>query len=406
VGAVNFTPGNDPFHNLAAALVPSWKTTPSETHRLSEIGKLGQALKEGTITLADAVTLTLQKSTDAERLLVIVDQFEELFTLTEEKERTPFVQTLLAAADAAPVTLLLTLRADFYGQACGLGRALSDLIQQGVVNIGPMTREELRQAIEQPAQSVGLAFEPGLVERLLDSIEAQPGNLPLLEFALTELWERRTGTVLTHQAFESIGRVEGALSRHAETQFTQLTAPQQKVALRVFSRLPRVSAANEEGTDTRQRLPMSELDAASQAVVQQFVKARLLTTSLNDATNEETVEVAHEALLRRWERLKQSLNADREFLLWRQRLGFVLNEWQRTDRDAGVLLRGAPLREALGWQKERAVELNETERAFLKDSEAASRRPKRWLAAVLGFVTLLTVSALAGCRKRMAQSLK
>lgn len=306
------------------------------TERLLKAERLGNSLAGGEVRLEAAIRLALEVSEGADRLLVVVDQFEELFTLTEEKDRKPFVEALLSASALAPVTIALTLRTDFYGQAIGLHRDLSDRIQQGLVNLGPMTRDELPRAIQNPAHSVGLKFESGLVKRILDNIEGQPGNLPLLELALTELWGKRQNHLLTHHQYEEIGEVEGAIGQRAEQLFGSLKPDEQRAALRAFMRLVRVAAANEEGTDTRQRVRLNDIDETAREVAQHFVKARLSVTSHNETTNEETVEVAHEALIRKWPRLTEVLNKDREFLLWRQRLGFMSREWRRTNKDEGA----------------------------------------------------------------------
>lgn len=162
--AAIFTPGKRPFHSLAACLVPFWETEMSETQRLIEAEELGKRLADGTVAVEAALDQALRKSSGTDRLLLVMDQFEELFTLTLEAERRGFVEALLRATADKPVTLVLTLRADFYGQAICLSRALSDGIQQGIVNLGPMTRDELRRAIENPAGVVKLDFEPGLAD--------------------------------------------------------------------------------------------------------------------------------------------------------------------------------------------------------------------------------------------------
>ena len=161
------------------------------------------------------------------------------------------MNTLLEAIRATPTTLLLTLRADFYSQAITLSRDLSDFIQQGLINIGPMGREELRRSIESPAMLVGLEFEKGLVNRILDHVESQPGTLPLLEFALTELWKKRAGKYITNAAYDEIDGIEGAISKRAEELFNSLSVKQQDVSLQLLSRLVRVAGPDEEGTDTR-----------------------------------------------------------------------------------------------------------------------------------------------------------
>lgn len=389
--AVVFTPGKSPFHSLAAALVATWDVELDLTERLLKAERLGNSLAGGEVRLEAAIQLALEASEGTDRLLVVVDQFEELFTLTEEKDRKPFVEALLSTSALAPVTIALTLRADFYSQAIGLHRELSDRIQQGLVNLGPMTRDELCRAIEKPAYSVGLKFDPGLVERILDNVEDQPGNLPLLEFALTELWGKKQGRDLTHNQYDKIGQVEGAIGQRAEQLFGSLKPDEQRVVLRAFTRLVRVSAGGEEGADTRQRAKLSDLEPQARSPLQEFVKARLLITDLNEPTNEETIEVAHEALIRRWDRLKEMLNEDRRFLLWRQRLGIALGEWQRIGRDAGALLRSVSLDEAQRWRKERGQDLNDREQEFIAHSESAEKQPKYWIAAAIAFITMVAL---------------
>lgn len=367
--AVVFTPGTRPFYSLATTLVAIWGAELSVTQILREAEELSEDLAIGKTRLENALSQAIAASEGVDRLLVVVDQFEELFTQTEEKDRKPFIAALLSAASVVPVTIALTLRADFYGQTIGLDRDLSDRMQQGVVNLGPMTRDELRHAIENPAHSVELKFESGLVNRILDNIEFQPGNLPLLEFALTELWDRRQGHLLTHRQYDEIGEVEGAIGQRAEQLFGGLKPDEQRAALRAFTRLVRVAAANEEGTDTRQRVRLSELGETARVVAQQFVKARLLVTSRHEATDENIIEVAHEALIRRWERLKEVLSEDREFLLWRQRLRSMLSVHVNTGRHSNTLLANFYLREAKQWREKHPNDLSKLEREFIAKSD-------------------------------------
>ena len=240
-------------------------------------------------------------------------------------------------------------------------------------------------AITGPARRVGLEFESSLVERLLEDVGDEPGNLPLLEFALTELWERRAARRLTNAAYEALGRVAGAIGRRAEAVFEKLTEEQQAAAKRLFGRLVRVTDIDEEGRDTRQRVRLSDLDETSRSAVEPFVAGRLLVTarasgpSVAEANQDNgpapsasddptTVEVAHEALIRKWDRLQGWVKEDRTFLLWRQRLGFQIAEWERSGRDVGMLLRGALLKEAEDF-KSRWDELNDRERDFLTWTE-------------------------------------
>jgi hypothetical protein len=213
--ALVFTPGDRPYHRLAAAMIPLLEPDLSETKRLMEVEDLGTALAKGKIPLEGAINRLLEKSKGTDRLLLVADQFEELFTTVAESDRKSFITNLLQTISNSPVSLLLTLRADFYGNALSLSRALSDELENGVVNLGPMRREELKRAISVPAERVGLEFESGLVTRILDDVAEQPGYLPLLEFALTELWSQREKRRMTHNSYESVGGVAGALTQRA-----------------------------------------------------------------------------------------------------------------------------------------------------------------------------------------------
>lgn len=379
-----FTPGDRPFHRLAAALIPLLEPDLSETDRLAEAKKLGDRLASGEVDLEEAVERTLEVSGGTDRLLLVADQFEELFTLTPGAARRPLVGALLQALDRAPLTLVLTLRADFYGHAIALSRELSDRVERGVVNLGPMRQEELERAIVEPARRVGLRFEPGLAARILDDVGEEPGNLPLLEFALTELWARQRDGLLTHAAYEEIGEVVGAIAQRAEAEFKNFTSEQREIARRIFTRLVRVARPEEGAEDTRQRATLAELKTSEvsedfgslERVVKALADARLVVTGRDEATGEEKVEMAHEALIRGWGRLWGWLDEDREFLLWRQRLQAALAEWQRTGHDQGALLRGAPLAEAERWLAEQPDKLNRDEQRYIRESVAVWERQR------------------------------
>jgi len=181
-GFISFTPGNRQFHRLAAAVMPLLEAEMSETDRLAETQKLANRLGSGEVLLEQVLGRVLEKSAKAERLLIIADQFEELFTMTATADREPFLASLLEALAGESLCLLLVMRADFYGHAIALSRDQSDWLERGVVNLGPMVRAELERALLQPANHVSLEFERGLAERILNDVGAEPGNLPLLEF--------------------------------------------------------------------------------------------------------------------------------------------------------------------------------------------------------------------------------
>jgi tetratricopeptide (TPR) repeat protein len=386
---VVFRPGDAPFHRLATSLIPLLEPDADEVDRLGLGRKLGEKLVDGSVRLEDVVDRVIAKSNGTDRLLIVSDQFEELFTLAPSQQRESFMSAVLSALDRAPFTFLLTLRADFYGHAVAFDRRLSDRIQSGLVNLGPMTRDELRRAIEQPARKADIRFESGVVDRVLDHVELQPGGLPLLEFALTQLWERREGQRITHAAYESIGEVAGAISRRAETVFLGLEVEQRRAALSLFTRLLRVAAPNEAEPDTRRRIELDTLTESERLVLQPFVDARLLVLGRGESSAKQTVEVAHEALIHGWRRLGEWVDQQREFLLWRQRLGLSLGEWDRAGRDKSALLRGPALKQALGWMREHRADLSQTESEFIGHSCKRERRRWCWLGVAIALAIVI-----------------
>lgn len=213
-----FRPGSQPLAALAAALVQQLDPQLSQTDRLVEAGKMAAALREGVLTLGSVVERINQLEEPAGQLLLLADQFEELYTLcADDEERELFLSELLDAANrqllrSKPALCLgLTMRADFMEQALA-SRPLADALQDSLVILGPMSRDELSRAIEKPAEVQGVEFEAGLVTRIVEDVGLRSGHLPLLEFALTKLWEEQRGWRLTHQAYAAIGQVEGALA--------------------------------------------------------------------------------------------------------------------------------------------------------------------------------------------------
>jgi hypothetical protein len=399
---VTLVPGDRPLHALAAALIPLLEPEMTETDRLAEVGKLAEYLGEGRVALRDVVARALDKQPGTDRLLLVADQWEELYTLSrEEPARRRFIDEVLDATARGALSVVLTLRGDFFGHVLS-DRSLSDRLQGAGVNLGPMTRDELERAVEAPAHQVGLTFEPGLVNRILDDVREEPGNLPLLEFVLTELWEKRHGGRLQHDAYEAMGEIRGAIAHRADAVYTPLTPLEQEATRRVFL----LSVRPGEGTDdTRRRASFMEVGEAAWPVVQQLTDARLLVTGRDEATGQEMVEVAHEALIRTWTRLRSWLQADREFLLWRQRLRTALAEWERTGRDEGTVLRSTPLTEAERWLAERPDDLTSAEREFIREGVALRQREQRGRerlrrrttrAAVGAAVFFLVLGSLAG----------
>ena len=311
-----------------------------------------------------------QSSAGQERVLLVVDQFEEAFTLCRnEAERARFLATLAEAAQADDsVTVVVAVRADYYGH-CAADPALASLLAANHVLVGPMDAGELRRAIELPARRAGLQLEPGLAEAMISEVADEPGGLPLLSCALLESWQHRHGRTLTLTAYQQTGGVRGAVARLAERAWLGLTPGEQAVAHRILLRL---TGPGEGEAVVRRRVPLDEVapthDERGRAVLDALTDQRLLTKG------EDSVEVAHEALLREWPRLRGWLEEDVQGRALHRHLIGTAREWDRSGRDPGELYRGARLTGALDWAATHDADLNELEREFLQAGRAAAER--------------------------------
>ena len=360
-------PGKEPFQALAGALLPHLQPDLDEIDRLVQTRKLAEVLARGDLPLVDALARIRDRRGARGRVLLVLDQFEELFTLcTDPGAPRRFVDALLEAG-AGPAALLLTLRGDFVGQALA-HRPFADALQTAAQILGPMTREELRAAIERPAEAQGAALEVGLVARLLDDVGEEPGNLPLLEFALTLLWERLDFGWMTHAAYEAIGRVEGALARYADEVYDTLLADKQTLARRVFTQLVQPGEGTE---DTRRVATRADVGDGAWDVVRHLADRRLVVTGRDPVSGAEYVEVVHEALVRSWSKLQAWMAEDRSFREWQERLRVGVRTWEDTGHDEGALLRGVSLAWAEEWLETQREDLSEAERAFIQAGLAA-----------------------------------
>ena len=372
---VTIVPTDLPLQALAEGLMPFLAPPESEIDRLEEINKLADALLQMTVKLRDVVKRVLLKQPGTDRLLLIVDQWEELFTLCEADDaRRCFIDQVLEATEKAKLSVVLTLRGDFFGRAITAYRPLSDRMQGAQVNLGPMTREELRLAIEEPARQVGLTFEAGLVELILEQTGDEPGHLPLLEFVLRQLWEHRRDGALHHDAYQAIGQLEGAIAKKAESVYEKASKEDQRRVQQIFLRLVR---PGEGEADTRRRATFAELGEGLQRLVKTLADERLLVTSQVGGRGEETIEVSHEALIRHWGQLKGWIDADRQFLAWQQRLGVSIKEWERNDRSGDLLLRGRLLDAALEWLEKKSEYLSSAEQSFIEGSQGRCLREEQ-----------------------------
>jgi WD40 repeat protein/DNA-binding SARP family transcriptional activator len=392
------TPTAHPLEALAIALTRQAESLTATTTLMDDLSR-------------DPRSFHLYLKRRALHVMLVIDQFEELFTLCrDEFEREAFIDNLLATLtpslslqasvpersegrrgseepvlsyhpepveglpkDEGLVTLILTIRADFYTHLAQYPE-LREWVAQQQEYIGPMNSEELRRAIEEPARRGGWEFEPGLVDLILRDLGDEPGALPLLSHALLETWMRRRGRRMTLIGYAESGGVRGAIAQTAGTTYHRLTPEQQASARNIFLRLTELGEGTE---DTRRRasigelIPQRQAEADVRAVLTILADARLVTLG------EDTAEVAHEALIREWPMLREWLAQDREGLRLHRRLTQAAHEWELLERDPGSLYRGARLAQANEFAQVNANSLNELERAFLAASNELEQKELR-----------------------------
>jgi WD40 repeat protein/serine/threonine protein kinase/class 3 adenylate cyclase len=382
---VEMLPGTHPLEELEAALLRVAVNPPES---------LLAQIKEDERGLVRAVKRVLPGGEEAE-LVLVIDQFEEIFTLVEDRQAARFFLDSLVNAVSDPrgqLRVIITIRADFYDRPLMI-TDFSQLVQAGTEVVIPLTAEELVEAIREPAARVGARFESGLVPRIVTDVNEQPGALPLLQYSLTELFERREGDFLTNAAYEQIGGVLGALSRRAEEVFQGLEEGEQVATRQIFLRLVTLGEGVE---DTRRRVLRSELEAISLStpdgspasldhaprsktsepgnrvarVLEAFGRARLLSFDRDPSTRSPTVEVAHEALLREWGRLRGWLEESREDVRLQRLLSQMARDWEESGEDSSFLLRGNRLEFIDAWRGETEIDLTRVELAYVQASLA------------------------------------
>jgi len=387
---VLFTPGPHPLQECAVHLAGLVGGLATSVHA---------ELAADRRSLHLLIRQALANQPSAAELLIVVDQFEEVFTLCQDdSERGRFIAALVAAtrADNTRARVVLGVRADFYPH-CSEHSDLLEALRVAQVPLGPMSTDELRRAIIQPATRTGHTVEGALLAAVVADATGRPGVLPLVSHALLETWRRRRGNALTLAGYESAGGIHGALAQTAESVYHKLDPDQQRLAKQIFQRL----VAPGEGTeDTKRRVTHDEFNADrnTEELLDTLARTRLLTLGTD------TVEITHEALIRSWPRLRGWISEDRELLRAHRRLTEAAAEWDQHDRDPWLLYRGARL---ATWHDSQLEQLNNLEREFLaassdreRDELEVTRRHNhrlRVLSAVLVMLLVMvgTVSVLA-----------
>ena len=345
-----FRPGEHPLLSLAEVFISKGL---SESERKEQLDKAEELLNIGATGLAELVGLAASG-----RLVLVVDQFEEAFTLTEKsKEREEFFDCLLGALDLVPdnkLCLIITMRADFFGKCAEQEYAgLAEKIEQHMVTVKPMKQEELEEAIIQPAKKVGLEVQRELVQQILGDVSG-PGILPLLQYTLTELWLHRQVNRLSLPEYTKLGGVKGALQKRANEAYQALSDEEQLTAKRIFMELTQLGEGTE---DTRRQIFKLDLVNEQQPeelvdrVIDNLVDARLLVTSQLQGRGEAAptitvIDVAHETLIRHWSLLRSWVDENREIIRIERRIEAGAEEWEQKNKPSDYLLGGSRLTEA------------------------------------------------------------
>ncbi|MBN2471050.1 MAG: protein kinase [Anaerolineae bacterium] len=387
---VKMQPGSDPYANLESTL---------NTIALNRQEDLQTQLRTDENGLTQVIDRILPDNHSD--LLIVIDQFEELFTLVQhEADRAHFLKLLYNAVHAPESRLhvIITLRADFYDRPL-LYPQFGDMIREHTEVVLPLSQKELGQAITMPAERSGLVVEPGLVNALVRDVAQQPGTLPLLQYSLTDLFERRKNGTLTLASYEAAGGISGTLSRKADELYTQLPAEQQRLARQMFLRMV---AIRESSDATRRRVKWSELLSLVseanrpdvRAILDLYGRNRLFTFDHDAETREPTVEVAHEALIRGWSRLQTWLEENRADLVTQRRLAAAITEWEQAGHDSSYLATGSRLAQFEAWQQSTSLTLNAIETRYLAESIARRQRETRQRRLFIAALVLAAVISL------------
>ena len=332
---------------------------------------------------------------DSKRRLLVIDQFEEIFVRGSQDKQEHFIAAVaqLAAKRPAGLAIIIVLRSDYIDQFVQ-SSALGAIVGSNLITVGPLSREEMRLAIEGPARRAGLTLEPGLSDLIVNDAADAPGALPLLQYVLSRLWEQRRSGYLTVEAYREMGGALNALAHEAEVFVSN--HPNSVTALRRIFTL-KLARLREDGEPTRRLASLAEFSADERALVDELVSHRLLITSTSES-GEPYVEVAHEAIFRSWDRLQQWLAAERDFLVWRSRLDVAYRAWAAApaaSRDTALLM-GFALAQARHYLREREQDLPPEALQFIQSSVAADGRRRRRLSAVVGVLAVVILGGALG----------
>jgi DNA-binding SARP family transcriptional activator len=380
-------PGAAPFRGLAAALAPLLGITETSGPGASSLDDLSSDLATGRLTLEQAAGRVFAHGVRTHRLLVVVDQLEDLLDSSpDDGEARRFLDWLSLAVSATgtrtlnsrpPLALLLVIRDDCLAKLAAWPD-LAAVSRTSSLQLSSMAQVDIEQAAARPAQRLGANLEPGLLQRLVGDASGQPGGLPLLELTLTEVWQCQQAGGLTHAAYDAIGTMDGVAVRHAGSVYGRLDPAGQGIARRLLLQMVRPGI---EGADVRQSASPSGLAAESLPVLRQLIGARLIVAS-RGPDGVATMDLPHDGLVRHWAQLRTWMDADREFRCWLERTRVAQRDWQGQEQGHGqssgtgddLLLRGAVLDQARAWLQTRGADASAVVRQFVAHSESAEER--------------------------------
>ncbi|MEG4497746.1 pentapeptide repeat-containing protein [Microcoleus sp. F10-C6] len=402
-------PGEHPLQSLALAFVDP---NLSLIERAKQLGNAEDLIKQG----ATGLRCLVQASSS--RVVLVIDQFEEAFTLCQDQdERQQFFACILGALEqigtpnvetlnVKSLQIIITMRADFFGKCLEQDYSgLAQQIQANLVTVTPMNPDELRQAIVEPAKRVNLEIEPELVEEMLADVANAPGSLPLLQYTLMELWKQRTNNCLRLQTYAKLGKVMGTLSQRANDVYDSFSEAQQTAVRHIFLSLTQLGEGTE---DTRRRVLKPDLvnerysEQLIDEVVQKLADEKLIVTSEmveKDSASGRVavVDVAHEALIRQWPLLRQWVDENRDILRQKRKIEAVAEEWRERGKAKDYLLQGKQVTDATAFQKEQAenLTLSVLAQEFIQKS-LQHRRNNRFKLVGFGLIIPIALAVFLG----------
>ena len=366
-----FKPGADPFVSLAEAVVSEIESDKDKTDLKEKVEKLSRLF----IAFPENFTQNIKDVFGVERkCTVIIDQFEDLFTLcSDEQKRDKFIYAVSAWISGKKTTTILSVRSDYYLQLSTYS-LISEQLEGSLFNLETPSERELRQIIVEPAAKAGIKVEQGLVERILKDLETVNNKLAVLQLVLYELWSNRNGNLLTHAAYDKINRTDGVLKQMYEGVYKLFSQKELEAARPLITRLVNIE------NNTRQALNFDGIDNEKRMALKPFIDKGLLIIDRGKKAGFEKVELANDLLISSWPQLNEWISNDREFLLWRQQLDSKLDIWRSSNGLTDFLLNKTFTAEAQKWLNEYPNDLTEDEKRFIKksiDSRAKQKRTSR-----------------------------